>query len=264
MLGADPLRDGLLKHLGVGLGETTPDGRFTVVPNQCLGCCDRAPALMDNLQRWGRGRFESAMKIPGIEVIPKAQQRYEDTETVDPESAAREEARFGGGKAVTPVVAKQAAVVEGVRRDEVPESGLSAAFKDYNKASGQIASLDSGALAAQSEKIDALNYLAALHLKPELAGDDASDASESALRTIQNFTQSDDEQVKGYAEWLVGKLSGMEKDPWDHSGKRRLSEDSTLDYFLKKAAVTEEGEETSNARLNQAPAADSEYPYGMQ
>jgi NADH-quinone oxidoreductase subunit E len=46
VLGADPLRDGLLKHLGVGIGETTPDGRFTVVPNQCLGCCDRAPALM--------------------------------------------------------------------------------------------------------------------------------------------------------------------------------------------------------------------------
>jgi NADH-quinone oxidoreductase subunit E len=28
------------------MGETTKDGRFTVLPNQCLGCCDHAPALM--------------------------------------------------------------------------------------------------------------------------------------------------------------------------------------------------------------------------
>jgi len=48
VMGYDPLRDGLLKHLGVAMGETTSDGRFTVVPNQCLGCCDRAPALMIN------------------------------------------------------------------------------------------------------------------------------------------------------------------------------------------------------------------------
>jgi NADH-quinone oxidoreductase subunit E len=46
VLGYDALRDKLLGHLGVALGETTTDGRFTVVPNQCLGCCDRAPALM--------------------------------------------------------------------------------------------------------------------------------------------------------------------------------------------------------------------------
>ena len=32
--------------LGIGLGETTPDGRFTLLPNCCLGTCDCAPALM--------------------------------------------------------------------------------------------------------------------------------------------------------------------------------------------------------------------------
>jgi NADH-quinone oxidoreductase subunit E len=46
VMGYDRLREQLLAQLGVGLGETTADGRFTVVPNQCLGCCDRAPALM--------------------------------------------------------------------------------------------------------------------------------------------------------------------------------------------------------------------------
>jgi NADH-quinone oxidoreductase subunit E len=28
------------------LGETTADGRFTLLPNVCLGACDLAPALM--------------------------------------------------------------------------------------------------------------------------------------------------------------------------------------------------------------------------
>ena len=32
--------------LGVKFGETTADQRFTLLPNACLGCCDRAPALM--------------------------------------------------------------------------------------------------------------------------------------------------------------------------------------------------------------------------
>ncbi|HEX9016841.1 MAG TPA: NAD(P)H-dependent oxidoreductase subunit E, partial [Chloroflexota bacterium] len=27
-------------------GGTTPDGRFTLLPIVCLGCCDRAPAMM--------------------------------------------------------------------------------------------------------------------------------------------------------------------------------------------------------------------------
>jgi NADH-quinone oxidoreductase subunit E len=42
--------DGILDHLkarlGIDLGETTQDGRFTMLPIQCLGACDHAPALM--------------------------------------------------------------------------------------------------------------------------------------------------------------------------------------------------------------------------
>ena len=48
VMGYDALRDALLERLGVALGQTTSDGRFTVIPNQCLGTCDRAPALMIN------------------------------------------------------------------------------------------------------------------------------------------------------------------------------------------------------------------------
>jgi len=35
-------------RLGIGFGQTTPDGRFTLLPNACLGTCDHAPALMIN------------------------------------------------------------------------------------------------------------------------------------------------------------------------------------------------------------------------
>jgi len=33
-------------HLDIGLGETTPDDRFTLLPAPCLGACDRAPVMM--------------------------------------------------------------------------------------------------------------------------------------------------------------------------------------------------------------------------
>jgi len=36
----------LKECLGIGFGETTADGRFTLLPNVCLGACDHAPVLM--------------------------------------------------------------------------------------------------------------------------------------------------------------------------------------------------------------------------
>lgn len=36
-----------LQHrLGIGMGQTTKDGRFTLLPGACLGACDRAPVMM--------------------------------------------------------------------------------------------------------------------------------------------------------------------------------------------------------------------------
>ena len=46
IMGYDDLRQHLSKKLKIDLGETTADGRFTLLPNACLGCCDRAPAMM--------------------------------------------------------------------------------------------------------------------------------------------------------------------------------------------------------------------------
>jgi NADH-quinone oxidoreductase subunit E len=45
ILGCDELREALEKRLGVVSGETTQDGRFTLLPTQCLGACDHAPVL---------------------------------------------------------------------------------------------------------------------------------------------------------------------------------------------------------------------------
>ncbi|MBV6433812.1 MAG: NADH-quinone oxidoreductase subunit E [Bryobacteraceae bacterium] len=36
----------LKERLGVEAGETTADGRFTLLPVVCLGACDRAPVMM--------------------------------------------------------------------------------------------------------------------------------------------------------------------------------------------------------------------------
>ena len=45
-LGYAELRAALEEQLGVGMGETTPDDRFTLLPIVCLGACDRGPAIM--------------------------------------------------------------------------------------------------------------------------------------------------------------------------------------------------------------------------
>ena len=36
----------LRQQLGIGFGESTPDGRFTLLPICCLGNCDKGPSIM--------------------------------------------------------------------------------------------------------------------------------------------------------------------------------------------------------------------------
>ena len=40
------LLEHLKSRLGIDLGGTTADGRFTLLPNACLGVCEIAPAMM--------------------------------------------------------------------------------------------------------------------------------------------------------------------------------------------------------------------------
>ena len=46
VMGYDKLYAALQQRVGIRFGETSPDGRFTLLPNACLGCCDHAPAMM--------------------------------------------------------------------------------------------------------------------------------------------------------------------------------------------------------------------------
>lgn len=46
VMGYESLRDELTKLIGIKLGETSADNRFTMLPNPCLGTCDCAPAMM--------------------------------------------------------------------------------------------------------------------------------------------------------------------------------------------------------------------------
>jgi NADH-quinone oxidoreductase subunit E len=44
--GCGAIKAGISEHLGVGLGETTADNHYTLLPVTCLGACDKAPAMM--------------------------------------------------------------------------------------------------------------------------------------------------------------------------------------------------------------------------
>ena len=46
IMGYEGLRDCISRKLGIQMGETTPDGRLTLLPIVCLGACDRAPVMM--------------------------------------------------------------------------------------------------------------------------------------------------------------------------------------------------------------------------
>ena len=44
--GHESVLDGIKQQIGIEPGQTTADGRFTLIPVCCLGNCDKAPALM--------------------------------------------------------------------------------------------------------------------------------------------------------------------------------------------------------------------------
>jgi len=44
--GSADVRDALMARLGIGFGQTTPDGKYTLINIACVGGCDRAPAAV--------------------------------------------------------------------------------------------------------------------------------------------------------------------------------------------------------------------------
>jgi len=49
--GANVAAEHLKKKLGIGFGETTPDGAFTLKEAECMGACGDAPVLIVNNKR---------------------------------------------------------------------------------------------------------------------------------------------------------------------------------------------------------------------
>jgi NADH-quinone oxidoreductase subunit E len=48
LVGSEGVVNACKKHLGIGLGETTADGKFTLVEVECLGACVNAPMAQIN------------------------------------------------------------------------------------------------------------------------------------------------------------------------------------------------------------------------
>ena len=48
LVGSEGVVDACKKRLGIGLGETTPDGEFTLIEVECLGACVNAPMAQIN------------------------------------------------------------------------------------------------------------------------------------------------------------------------------------------------------------------------
>lgn len=46
VMGEEKIKEKLSERLQIDYGQTTQDGRFTMLPNPCLGTCDCAPAIM--------------------------------------------------------------------------------------------------------------------------------------------------------------------------------------------------------------------------
>lgn len=61
--GHESVLGSIQKQLGIGLGQTTPDQRFTLLPVCCLGNCDKAPALMIDEDTFGDVKAEDVAKL---------------------------------------------------------------------------------------------------------------------------------------------------------------------------------------------------------
>lgn len=66
--GHESVLESLSQQLGIGLGQTSPDGRFTLLPVCCLGNCDKAPALMIDDDTFGNITPEDVSRL--LETYP--------------------------------------------------------------------------------------------------------------------------------------------------------------------------------------------------
>ena len=53
----------ITKILGIDIGETTPDKKFSVYKTSCIGCCDKAPSMLINKKPYTDLTPEKTRKI---------------------------------------------------------------------------------------------------------------------------------------------------------------------------------------------------------
>ncbi|MBI5119280.1 NAD(P)H-dependent oxidoreductase subunit E [Candidatus Poribacteria bacterium] len=63
--GADSLADYLVMKLGIGFGEVTRDGKFSLGKVECIGACEQAPAILINNELYGNLNKERIEEILG-------------------------------------------------------------------------------------------------------------------------------------------------------------------------------------------------------
>jgi len=63
LLGAEQITEHIEHKLGCEVGETTKDGKFTLVEVECLGYCDLAPCLQVNFDYHEKVTVESVDKL---------------------------------------------------------------------------------------------------------------------------------------------------------------------------------------------------------
>ena len=61
--GHESVLGSIQQNLGIGLGQTTADNRFTLLPVCCLGNCDKAPALMIDDDTFGNVSAEGVAQL---------------------------------------------------------------------------------------------------------------------------------------------------------------------------------------------------------
>jgi NADH-quinone oxidoreductase subunit E len=65
LLGGDEIYSALSQTLGVGMNETTADGKITLEHAECLAACDYAPVLTVNYEYFDQQTVESATDLVG-------------------------------------------------------------------------------------------------------------------------------------------------------------------------------------------------------
>jgi NADH:ubiquinone oxidoreductase subunit E len=61
--GADKISDALQRHLGMKLGETSEDLKYSLEPVRCVGACGLAPVVLLNEKVYGRISVQDIDKI---------------------------------------------------------------------------------------------------------------------------------------------------------------------------------------------------------